>query len=201
MKVALVLCLVYGLFLLWHRRWFTRPLSRDEIALRLETQRDSNHGAISAQERENLVSFLKADDGKPFYMINLMEYREKALYRDGQHPDVKTGRQANTLYSRVVIRELIKRGSYPLFVSRRIGSFLTAGVDTDFFEEVGIIRYRSRRDLLDMATSPNLVRAGAHKWASLEKTVVVPTRRIVSLDLGIVVPLLLALLGLVFSGL
>ena len=77
-----------------------------------------------------------------------------------------------------------------------------AGEGTDFFEEVGIVRYRSRRDLLEMATSPTFQAAEPHKWASMEKTVVVPTRKLILLDPTIVVPsllLLIATIGKIFN--
>ncbi|MCP4422561.1 MAG: hypothetical protein GY805_38615, partial [Chloroflexi bacterium] len=60
---------------------------------------------------------------------------------------------------------------------------------------VGIVRYRSRRDMLEMAASPPFQAAEPHKWASMEKTVVVPTRKILLLDPTVIVPALLLLVG------
>jgi len=115
------------------------------------------------------------------------------VYPGGIHPEVKTGQEANALYTKAVIKELLKRGSYPVFVSRKISNLINAGEGTDFFEEVGIVRYRSRRDMLEMASSPSFQAAEPHKWASMEKTVVVPTRKILLLDPSIIVPALLLL--------
>jgi hypothetical protein len=47
--------------------------------------------------------------------------------------------------------------------------------------------------MLEMASSPSFQAAEPHKWASMEKTVVVPTRKIVLLDPSIIVPALLLL--------
>ena len=124
-------------------------------------------------------------------MVNLMQYRKQALYPNGSYPEVKTGREANALYSEAVVKELLKRGSYPVFLSRKQANLYNAGEGTDFFEEVGIVRYRSRRDMLEMASSPSFQSAEPHKWASLEKTVVVPTRKLLLLDPTVIVPALL----------
>ena len=72
-------------------------------------------------------------------------------------------------------------------------------VDEDFFEEVGIVRYRSRRDMLQMTNSPDFIKAEPHKWASMEKTVVVPTKKLLMLDLGVLVPLALFLIWLLVN--
>lgn len=100
---------------------------------------------------------------------------------------MKTGEDAAKLYNRAVIRELIKRGSYPVFYSRKMVNLLSEGDRTDFFEHVGIVRYRSRRDLLNMVESPIYEECIKHKWASLEKTVAVPTRRVMMTDPVVIV--------------
>lgn len=193
-KSVIVMGTLYGLFLLWHNRWFSKPLSQEEVEAYLDKIENDNHPeSLNAQPDSGFRDFLCADDGKPFYMVNLMQYRETAVYHDGLHPDVQTGRDANALYAKAVIKELLKRGSYPVFLSRKLANMFSAGEGTDFFEEVGIIRYRSRRDLLEMATSPSFQAAEPHKWASMAKTVVVPTQKILLLDPTIVLPGLLLL--------
>lgn len=195
---------LYTLFLLWQNRWFSKPLTEAEVNAYLDKmgENDKKQESSGTDQQASFQAFLRADDGKPFYMVNLMQYRDKAVYPDGSHPEVKTGQQANALYSKAVIKELLKRGSYPVFLSRKLANLFTAGKGTDFFEEVGIVRYRSRRDLLEMATSPTFQAAEPHKWASMEKTVVVPTRKLILLDPTIVVPsllLLIATIGKIFN--
>lgn len=94
---------------------------------------------------------MDADDGRPFYMFNLMAYRERAGYRPGTALNGSTptgiisGRDAGWLYMRAVLPELLKRGCYPVFVAGKIRNLLSAGGNTDFFENAAIVRYRSRR--------------------------------------------------------
>jgi hypothetical protein len=199
MYLGIVFFIIYVLFLLWHRRWFSKPLSKEELTAWQENQERGQHSVYSDLERENVRAFLEADDGKPFYMVNLMKYRDKALYPGGEFPEVKTGRQANAHYTKAVVRELIKRGSYPVFLSSKLSNLLTPGGDEDFFEEVGIVRYRSRRDMLQMTNGPDFIKAEPHKWASMEKTVVVPTKKLLMIDLGVLVPLVLFVIWLLVN--
>ena len=175
------------LFVLWHEPWFTRRLQPGEAVTLLGGKYDD----LSPAERERFQAFMDADDGRPFYMVNLLAYRERADYRPGTALNGSTP-------TRAVLPELLKRGCYPVFVAGKITNLLTAGGDTDFFEDVAIVRYRSRRDMLSMVASPAFLHAVPHKWASLAKTVAVPCRRLLLIDPGVLVPLVLLALWLLF---
>jgi len=56
-----------------------------------------------------------------------------------------------------------------------------------------VVRYRSKRDLLSMIQDPVFTAGAAHKFASLAKNVAVPTRGLLVIHLGHVVPLVLLL--------
>jgi len=190
---AVLICLgLYVLFLLWHERWLSSPLRPGEAAAALQ----GKYADMPQDERAAFESFMDRDDGKPFYMVNLIQYRTHAEYPDGRLPDGAsaagmTGRQAGHRYERMVIPELLKRGCYPVFVSWKLSPFLSAGGDTDFFEQVAVVRYRSRRDMLSMVAGPAFVAGVPHKWASLERTVAVPTRLFLLADARVLVPLAL----------
>jgi hypothetical protein len=151
---------------------------------------------LAPDERQRLRAFFEADDGKPFWMLNLMKLRPLAVYPDGLHPEVKSGRHAHRLYARMVLKQLLRRGSYPVFASRKIANVANGGTGADFFEDMAIVRYRSRRDMLGMIGDPAYVEGVVHKWAALETSVIVPTRRILLLDLDLLVPLVLMSIGL-----
>jgi hypothetical protein len=187
-----ILLALYVAFLLWHEPWFSRPLRPGEAAAVLQGRYDD----VAPEERAAFEGFLDRDDGRPFYMVNLMQYRAKAAYRDDLLPDGTpaggmTGREAGHRYERMVVPELLKRGCYPVFAARKLANFLSAGAGTDFFEEVVVVRYRSRRDLLAMAAGRAFLAGVPHKWASLEKTVAVPCRLMLLADLRIIIPTVL----------
>jgi len=187
-----ILLALYVAFLLWHEPWFSRRLRPGEAAALLRGRYDD----VAPDERAAFEAFLDRDDGRPFYMINLLQYRVTAAYPDGLLPDGTpaggmSGREAGQRYTRVVIPELLKRGCYPVFAAQKVANFLSAGVGTDFFEEVVVVRYRSRRDLLAMAAGRAFLAGVPHKWASLEKTVAVPSRLMLLADLRIIIPTVL----------
>jgi hypothetical protein len=187
-----ILLALYVAFLLWHEPWFSRRLQPGEAAAMLRGRYDD----VAPDERAAFEAFLDRDDGRPFYMVNLMQYRATAAYPGGLLPDGTpagdmTGREAGHRYERMVVPELLKRGCYPVFAARKLANVLSAGAGTDFFEEVAVVRYRSRRDLLAMAASRAFLAGVPHKWASLEKTVAVPSRLLLLADPRILVPLIL----------
>jgi hypothetical protein len=192
--LLLLLAAIYGLFLLWHYRWRSRPLTVAEVDKVLAGYGDAG---ITPEQSARFRAFFAADDGKPYFMLNLMQVRRQAVYPDGLHPEVKTGRHAHRLYGRMVLKQLLRRGSYPVFIAKKIAGIVDAGPGTDFFDEVAIVRYRSRRDMLDMIVDPTYIANLPHKWASLERTVIVSTKKLLLLDLGVLFPILLILVGLV----
>ena len=55
-------------------------------------------------------AFLRSDDGRPFVMINLMEYRETAEYPEGYVMDADmTGVEAGARYGQSVVLQLLMR--------------------------------------------------------------------------------------------
>ena len=203
-SIFLPACLLaaYLLFLLWHEPWWRRRLAPGEARATLA----GHYAELSAEERSAFQAFMDADDGRSFYMINLMQYRPQASYPEGRLPDGTppgrlTGREAGRAYNRSVVPALLKRGSYPVLVSDALQTLLSAGADTDFFEQLAVVRYRSRRDLLEMVASPEFLAGVPHKWASLEKTVVVPSRLMLLVDLRTLVPLVLLVLYVLAGGL
>ena len=179
-------------FLLWHQPWFGKPLTAAEIDAAFAVSVD-RATALPESEKVKLRAFFASDDGRPFYNVNLMLYRDVAIYADGnQRPGIRTGTDAADAYSRAIIPLLLARGSYPVFISSKISNLLEEGAPgADFFQEVAIVRYRSRRDMLEMISHPNYLAGGPHKFASLAKNVAVPTTGLVPLDASVVIPLIL----------
>ncbi len=191
MELVFWLIGLYLAFLLWHEPWFTRRLRPGEAVARLS----GKYAQMEQDEKDRFEAFMDSDDGRPFYMVNLMQYRDRAQYREGdqvtENTTGLTGREAGRFYNRAVIPALLWRGCYPVFASRKIANLFSAGTGTDFFEDVVIVRYRSRRDMLNMISSPRFLKGIPHKWASLEKTVVVPSRLVLLFDLRVIVALAL----------
>ena len=157
-------------------------------------------GHVDEELFEAFRTLAEDDDGREFYMVNLMRHREKAQYPPGSPYDDDVQAAADR-YNRAVVPALLKRGSHPILLANVLGTFLEPE-GSDRWDQVGIVRYRSRRDMLDMAIELGEGGGGAHKWASIEKTHVFPTRPVV--DLVFVranVAALLALVGVALTRL
>jgi hypothetical protein len=64
----------------------------------LGSREDTGSSSLGDVNEELLRSMLSAPTDGPFYMFNLIRYREWAVYPDGRETDL-TGREANALYA------------------------------------------------------------------------------------------------------
>lgn len=161
-------------FFVWHTP-MRGPLTEAEITAFMAKQ--SQIGSDVWTNEEAFEDFLRKDDGHPFVMINLMEFRETAIYPEGLSPDTElTGEEAAALYSQSVLPQLLMRGSYPVALATRYDTIINSvGERAGEFESLAMVRYRSRRDLINMLSSDSFGAAKVHKWASLENTLVAPS--------------------------
>jgi hypothetical protein len=202
----IVFVLLYLAFLVWYGGR-GKPLSQAEVdALLLEMQRRAGK-QMQAEETPILQQFrdlTKGDDGREYYMVNLLKFRKKALYPDGSSFG-DDPLAANDRYNRAIIPLLLKHGGHPVFLGQVQGRFIHPG-GGDEWDQVAMVRYRSRRDMLKMAVEIAGLGIDIHKWAALEKTHVFPVRPLVTLSFvrATVAVLLFAiamLLHLLLSGL
>lgn len=168
--------LAYPAFFVWHTP-LRSPLSDTEIDAFLTDRPEA--GGTDWAISDAFEAFLRADDGRPFVMINFIEIRDVAAYPDWVVTDYTTGAEADTAYGRAILPLLLKRGSYPVAGATRSYTIINSlGQPTASFDKVAMVRYRSRRDLIDMITSEAFLSAEVHKWASLENTLVAPASRL-----------------------
>ncbi|TVS11450.1 MAG: hypothetical protein EA417_18085 [Gammaproteobacteria bacterium] len=167
--VALV---AYGLFVVWYQNW-RAPLTEAEVS--------KYRGLLEASpvagtpEAEAVVRFLANDDGRAFLMVNLIK-----LARDPV-PDPVTGvaRPAADLledYSKVFLGAALRRASHPVLVVGKVGGYVDAwNVEADpGWTALGLVRYRSRRDLAELVTMEGVFDAHAFKIAAMPTTFAFP---------------------------
>lgn len=174
-------------FYSWHNP-LRGPLNDAEIDAFMAKQAEDV--GTNWTDEEAFEAFLRNDDGRPFVMINLMEYRQTAQYPEGSALDADlSGKEAGTLYGQSVLPQLLLRGSYPLARADRHTTIINSvGQTAGEFESFAMVRYRSRRDLIDMLSSDAFRSANDHKWASLENTLVAPSQSAPSFSFIGVVP-------------
>jgi len=174
---------VYGLFLAWYVNW-RGPVRPDEVQPLLDAIEASTEGH-SRNGTDIMKRFLEEDDGREFFMLNLVRLAP------GKLPDPVTGelKSARTLmdgYTKVFFPALFARAGHPAIMARKVGGYFDSwGADADpGWSAIGYMRYRSRRDVALLVCDPRF--AGAHdfKFAAMPNTFSFPTQ-----------PLVMALLG------
>ncbi len=107
----------------------------------------------------------------PFYMVNLIRFREKAAYKDGRKTEL-TGRQANELYSPI---EFLKAIGARVVLGGDV-TRATQGAD-DAWHQVAIVEYPCPLALFAMSAHPAFQARSVHKDAGVEKSIVIVTHR------------------------
>lgn len=162
---------IYAVFFFWYGG-SSKPLTLSEAESyitaikKAQGKQGQQDNAVLAQLR----NMAEKDDGKDFYMVNLIKYRKKDSSNPSDGP-----MEANSRYSKKVVPILLKHGSHPVFHSSVIGSFLKEGSEVDW-DTVSIVRYRNERDFIKVATEVSTSGIDIDKWAAIDKTQVFPVR-------------------------
>ncbi len=174
--------LAYAAFRAWYDNW-RGPLRPDEVERCLAALRDTPGAELN--DLDTLRRFLEADDGREFYMLNLVKVAP------GEVPHPKTGvpTRAGALlreYIRGFLSVLLRRGGHPALQARKIGGYVDAwNVPPDpGWGFVGMMRYRSRRDMAELTTDPRFTDAHPFKIAAIPVTASFPTAPEFGLLLG-----------------
>ena len=116
-----------------------------------------------------VMTMIQAPTEGPFYMVNLIRYREWAEYPDGRQTDL-TGREANALYSPIEFLEAI--GARAVFNGEVVGTTLG---EEGTWDEVAIVEYPCPLALFAMVAHPEFQARAVHKDAGLEASIVMVT--------------------------
>ena len=173
--LAAVMAAAYVAFVIWYGG-HGKPLTVEETDRLFATiaERAKNDSTPDGRLRDELRTLAASDDGNEFYMLNLIRFRPKAIYPAGYHYD-EDALAADARYSRAIIPYLLRHGGVPVFLGAPEGRFLDEAGDPEW-QRIAIVRYRSRRDLLEMVADLAGQNVAVHKWASIEKTQVFPVR-------------------------
>lgn len=193
--ITSTLLLVYLAFLAWYGGRST-PLTPQETEAYIAEIRQRGEAAghvVNGNLLEELRRLAASDDGNEYYMLNLIRFRTKAQYPPGS-PWGGDALEADARYSRAMMPLLFKHGAHPLMLAAPQGRFMDEAGDTEW-SRIALVRYRSRRDMLEMIVDIAALDIGVHKWASIEKTHVFPVRSMFDLFAvrGLVAVVLIAL--------
>ncbi|MBW2586169.1 MAG: hypothetical protein JRD92_04395 [Deltaproteobacteria bacterium] len=136
---------------------------------RLPEPGDIRFGTLNEDQVRRMVEIDPADDG-PFYMVNLIKFREKADYADGRETDL-TGREADALYAPLEFLAAI--GAQIVFVADVEANLIS--LEGTQWEQIAIVRYPSRALFFQMTQDEEFQARAIHKDAGVEKTLVMVT--------------------------
>jgi len=114
---------------------------------------------------DQVRAFRDRQTGEPVAMLNLLSFRERAVYADGRSCDL-TGFEAYQLYA-AAFREIMgPRGAKILYSGDVRGVLIGEGDDP--WDAVAVIEYPSTQVMLDMLRDADYQRAQQHRAAGLE---------------------------------
>ena len=167
MKSTIVVLLAYAAFWFWYTP-SGGPLTNEEISFYLDQ-------IETAEGRAQVETFAREDTGHSFYMLNALDLNESPGSVEGA-PEQADGQELMDLYMEHMLPALLARASHPAFFGAAVGkSIEVVGVENaETWDSGALVRYRSRRDLLDIVTNPDFGGRHHFKVAALEKTIAYP---------------------------
>ena len=184
--IWLIALLTYALFYFWYIGFRSR-VTPAEIE---RTMAILDAGLVDETRKSHLRHFLANDDGKDFVMVNLLELAK---------PRKESSKNLNA-YQKIFLGQLLRKAGHPILIARAASGNIenVACQEFDNWTAAGMVRYRSRRDLIEIL--PATIGSEHHelKLSALDKTFAFPASPwFVVGGPKLLVPLLIALIAAV----
>lgn len=168
-----VLLALYVLFFSWYTS-FGGPLSDAEVehyfALLVERNPD-----MSPERRAMFRDFLESDTGDDFVMLNVIDLYDTPIAVEGVEPG-ETSSEVMGKYMEFMLPELLSRACHPVFFGQAAAPALEMfGIDgVRVWDQGAAMRYRSRRDMMEITSNPAFQGSHEFKIAAINKTFAFP---------------------------
>jgi hypothetical protein len=168
---------ILGLLYLLFFGWYTScegPLTEEEMAHFAKLMKERAPDA-SPERQAIMREFMETDTGDDLVMWNVIDMHETPLQLEGVEPG-ETSAQVLAKYMQYMWPALIARACHPVvFGAAASPAPEMFGIEgaRDWSQGVGM-RYRSRRDLLEIATNPAFQGSHQFKIAAINKTFAFP---------------------------
>ena len=184
--IWLIALLTYALFYFWYIGFRSR-VTPAEIE---RTMAILDAGLVDETRKSHLSHLLANDDGKDFVMVNLLELAK---------PRKESSKNLNA-YQKIFLGQLLRKAGHPILIARAASGNIenVACQEFDNWTAAGMVRYRSRRDLMEIL--PATIGSEHHelKLSALDKTFAFPASPwFVVGGPKLLVPLLIALIAAV----
>ena len=163
--------LIYSLFFAWYTN-LSGPLTPEEIERQLQRM---EAGGADRQQLALITRWMETDTGDDFVMVNLLDMNESPPELPATGPDAPASALLDH-YMAYMYPELLKRASHPVFFGRAVSDALDiSGIEgAEHWETGALMRYRSRRDMLEIAGDPRFNERHDYKLGALTKTIAFP---------------------------
>ncbi len=163
--------LLYAVFVFWYTNT-EGALSPEEVEA-FATVMAAN--GAPPEQMATLRRFMEEDTGRQFLMVNLIDMRDSPG-QVPEEPPVGSAEESMARYMAHMFPQLFQRACHPAFsgsaVSRSVDLYGIEGADV--WDRAALMRYRSRRDLMEIALHPAMSHEHDFKIAALEKTIAFP---------------------------
>jgi uncharacterized protein (DUF1330 family) len=114
---------------------------------------------------EQMQGFMEAGPEVPIYMVNLLKYKDKAVYEDARETHL-SGQEAYNLYA-IAVAQLISEFGGHIEFSGKVNRLMLGEVE-ELWDDIAIAMYPSRKAMLEMMMSPKMQEIGQHRAAGLQ---------------------------------
>lgn len=162
-------------FLIWYTD-FAGPLTETE------KQRYLAYFATNGADEQTvrrMTEFMAEDTGRQFVMVNILDIADDPPVLPATGPGA-SGSALIGHYMEHMYPALLSRACHPIYAGRSVFEALDLqGISgAAVWDQAALMRYRSRRDLLDIATNPEFADRHEYKMAGLDKTIAFPVENI-----------------------
>jgi hypothetical protein len=166
-----IVLIFYTIFFCWYTN-LKGPLSTEEIDYYVE--RLIENGS-SPENIKKVKKFLKEDNGKDFYMFNMMDFSDNPPDLPATGPNASASDLMNH-YMEYMFPELLSRACHPIFAGKMVFQALdlTGIENAELWDQGAIMRYRSRRDMMEITFNPVFSTRHDYKLGALDKTIATP---------------------------
>jgi hypothetical protein len=171
--IWLILVSLFGVFFSWYTS-FGGPLTDEEIAHYM-TMLENREPAPPPERLAKMRKFMEEDTGDDFVMINIIDMYETPLQIEGVEPG-ETSEEVLAKYMAYMIPALFARACHPVIYGQAAAETMDI-MNADGMERwtTGAgMRYRSRRDVLEISSNPAFAGSHEFKIAAMEKTIAFP---------------------------
>lgn len=122
---------------------------------------------------EQLAALLSDPSDAPILMLNLLKFRDKAVYADGRETSL-TGREAYQLYGDLMTPFVESHGG-KLHLAAHVGALVIGAAD-EMWDMAAVMEYPSAAAFVKIATSPDVAAFGVHREAGLAGQLLIQCR-------------------------